>query len=56
MPPVDSRDLNVVERHAIERAMEEVNRNKSRAARQLGISRTQLYYRLRKHGLESVTA
>jgi transcriptional regulator with PAS, ATPase and Fis domain len=53
---VDSTDLNVVERQAIERAMREVNGNKSRAARQLGISRTQLYYRLRKHGLERVTA
>jgi len=53
---VDSRDLNVVERQAIERAMREVNGNKSRAARQLGISRTQLYYRLRKHGLERVMA
>jgi transcriptional regulator with PAS, ATPase and Fis domain len=35
---VDSTDLNVVERQAIERAMREVNGNKSRAARQLGIS------------------
>jgi transcriptional regulator with PAS, ATPase and Fis domain len=60
-PPIarmmaDSTDLNAVERQAIERAMRQVNGNKSRAARQLGISRTQLYYRLRKHGLESVTA
>ena len=53
---VESTDLNVVERQAIERAMREVNGNKSRAARQLGISRTQLYFRLRKHGLERVTA
>ena len=53
---VDSTDLNMVERQAIERALREVNGNKSRAARQLGISRTQLYSRLRKHGLESVTA
>ncbi len=53
---VDSTDLNVVERQAIERAMREVHGNKSRAARQLGISRTQLYFRLRKHGLERVTA
>jgi transcriptional regulator of acetoin/glycerol metabolism len=53
---VDSTDLNVVERQAIERAMRQVNGNKSRAARQLGISRTQLYCRLRKHGLERVTA
>jgi DNA-binding transcriptional LysR family regulator len=34
---VDSTDLNVVERQRIERAMREVNGNKSRAARQLGI-------------------
>jgi transcriptional regulator with PAS, ATPase and Fis domain len=52
---VDSTDLNVVERQTIERAMREVNGNKSRAARQLGISRTQLYFRLRKHGLERAT-
>ncbi|HWW83631.1 MAG TPA: sigma 54-interacting transcriptional regulator [Vicinamibacterales bacterium] len=51
----DSTDLNVVERQTIERAMGEVNGNKSRAARQLGISRTQLYLRLRKHGLERAT-
>jgi len=49
---VDSTDLNVVERRTIERAMRDVNGNISRAARQLGISRTQLYSRLRKHGLE----
>jgi transcriptional regulator with PAS, ATPase and Fis domain len=52
---VDSTDLGIVERQAIERAMREVNGNKSRAARQLGISRTQLYIRLRKHGLERAT-
>jgi DNA-binding NtrC family response regulator len=52
---VDSTDLNVVERQTIERAMREVNGNKSKAARQLGISRTQLYLRLRKHGLERAT-
>ena len=49
----DSIELNVVERQAIERAMRNVSGNKARAARQLGISRTQLYFRLRKHGLES---
>jgi len=52
---VDSTDLHVVERQAIERAMRDVNGNISRAARQLGISRTQLYYRLRKHGFERAT-
>ncbi|HWF84087.1 MAG TPA: helix-turn-helix domain-containing protein [Vicinamibacterales bacterium] len=52
---VDSTDLHVVERQAIERAMRDVNGNVSRAARQLGISRTQLYCRLRKHGFERAT-
>jgi len=53
---VDSTELKVVERQAIERAMRDVHGNKSKAARQLGISRTQLYSRLRKHGLERVMA
>jgi transcriptional regulator with PAS, ATPase and Fis domain len=53
---VDSPELNVVERQAIERAMRNVSGNKARAARQLGISRTQLYIRLRKHGLEGAGA
>jgi transcriptional regulator with PAS, ATPase and Fis domain len=53
---VDSTELNVVERQAIERAMQNVSGNKARAARQLGISRTQLYIRLRKHGLEGAGA
>jgi transcriptional regulator with PAS, ATPase and Fis domain len=48
----DTTDLEVIERHAIERVMREVNGNKAKASRQLGISRTQLYMRLRKHGLE----
>jgi transcriptional regulator of acetoin/glycerol metabolism len=33
-----------------------VSGNKARAARQLGISRAQLYIRLRKHGLEGAGA
>jgi len=53
---VDNTELNVVERQAIERAMHSVSGNKARAARQLGISRTQLYIRLRKHGLEGAGA
>jgi len=53
---VDNTELNVVERQAIERAMRSVSGNKARAARQLGISRTQLYIRLRKHGLEGAGA
>jgi transcriptional regulator with PAS, ATPase and Fis domain len=53
---VDNTELNVVERQAIERAMRNVSGNKARAARQLGISRTQLYFRLRKYGLEGAGA
>jgi transcriptional regulator with PAS, ATPase and Fis domain len=48
----DSTDLDVIERRAIERVMREVSGNKAKASRQLGISRTQLYFRLRKYGLE----
>src|SRR5262249_49759036 len=47
----NSTDLEVLERHAIRRVMSEANGNKSKAAQRLGISRTQLYWRLRKHGL-----
>ena len=54
VPPAltDTTDLEVIERRAIEQVMREVNGNKVRASRQLGISRTQLYLRLRKHGLD----
>ena len=53
---VDNTELNVIERQTIERAMGTVCGNKAKAARQLGISRTQLYMRLRKHGLEGAGA
>jgi transcriptional regulator of acetoin/glycerol metabolism len=54
VPPamVDTTDLEVLECHAIKRVMSEVEGNKAKASRQLGISRTQLYMRLRKYGLE----
>jgi len=42
-----------VERRAIEQALHETAWNKSKAARRLGITRTQLYGRLRKYGLET---
>ena len=56
VPPrmVDSTNLAAIERHAIARVIRDVNGNKARAARTLGISRTQLYTRLRKYGLEGV--
>ncbi|HEU5258215.1 MAG TPA: sigma 54-interacting transcriptional regulator, partial [Vicinamibacterales bacterium] len=46
-------DLETLERKAVERAMRDTDGNKVRAAKQLGISRTQLYGRLRKFGFES---
>lgn len=45
-------DLSTMERATISRVMRECRGNKSSAARRLGLSRTQLYFRLRKYGLE----
>jgi two-component system NtrC family response regulator len=56
VPPSNSTDLETLERHAVERAMREAGGNKVRAARQLGISRMQLYGRLRKFGLENASS
>jgi DNA-binding NtrC family response regulator len=49
-----STNLSALERQAIERALRDVDGNKVKAVKQLGLSRTQLYGRLRKFGLESV--
>jgi transcriptional regulator with PAS, ATPase and Fis domain len=49
---VDSTDLDVIERRTIERVMRETHGNKVHASRKLGLSRIQLYSRLRKYGLE----
>jgi transcriptional regulator with PAS, ATPase and Fis domain len=46
-------DLETLERRAVERAMRDADGNKVKAAKQLGISRMQLYGRLRKFGLEN---
>jgi len=46
-------DLKSMERTAIERALLDAKFNKSKAAKLLGLTRTQLYVRLRKYGLES---
>jgi transcriptional regulator with PAS, ATPase and Fis domain len=51
LPWLASTDLGILERQAIEQAMREVAGNKARAAKKLGISRTQLYNRIRKYGL-----
>jgi DNA-binding NtrC family response regulator len=45
-------DLKTVERGMIERALRDARYNKSKAARTLGLTRTQLYVRMRRHGLE----
>jgi transcriptional regulator with PAS, ATPase and Fis domain len=47
----ESTDLNVVERQTVEHVMRETRGNKSKAAKRLGLTRTQLYGRLRKYGL-----
>jgi transcriptional regulator with PAS, ATPase and Fis domain len=46
-------DLSIVERGTIERVLAETEWNKSRAARRLGLTRTQLYGRLQRYGLEA---
>jgi len=43
--------LGVMERAMVERALDQSNGNKSRAARLLGVTRAQLYSRLDKYGL-----
>ena len=58
-PPVregDSTDLEELERRTIERVMRDANWNKVQASRKLGITRTQLYMRLRKYGLDDPAA
>jgi DNA-binding NtrC family response regulator len=46
--------LSEVERRTIEQVLRETGWNKSKAARRLGITRTQLYCRLRKYGLDAI--
>jgi transcriptional regulator with GAF, ATPase, and Fis domain len=45
-------DLRTAERQAIEKALRETDGNKAKTARRLGLTRTQLYVRLRKYDLE----
>ena len=44
-------DLKFMERRAIAQMLQETKGNKAKAARRLGLTRTQLYVRLRRHGL-----
>jgi two-component system NtrC family response regulator len=48
---VDGMTLEQVERHMIEKALEQHQGNISRVAKALGLSRTALYRRLERHGL-----
>jgi DNA-binding NtrC family response regulator len=47
-----TKDLQTVERRRIEQVLRETDGNKSRAANRPGLTRTQLYVRLRKYDLE----
>jgi transcriptional regulator with GAF, ATPase, and Fis domain len=49
-------DLNALERGTIEAVLRECRGNKSKAAKRLGLSRTQLYGRLRKYDLDQPSA
>jgi transcriptional regulator with PAS, ATPase and Fis domain len=55
-PQAQTTNLNVVERDTIAQVMHDCRWNKSHAARRLGLSRTQLYVRLRKYDLEQPPA
>jgi two-component system response regulator FlrC len=55
-PGAVSTDLGTVERETITKVLRECRWNKSRAARRLGLSRTQLYIRMRRYGLEEPVA
>jgi transcriptional regulator with GAF, ATPase, and Fis domain len=60
-PPAESTvahaagDLQSVERTMIEKALKHAQFNKSKAAKALGLTRAQLYVRLRKYGLDKDT-
>jgi two-component system response regulator FlrC len=56
--PVDEAevDLQVLQRRTITRVLGQVRGNKSQAAKRLGITRNQLYFRLRKYNLETPAA
>jgi transcriptional regulator with GAF, ATPase, and Fis domain len=50
--PASAGDLQTMERTLVEQALQEARFNKSKAAKTLGITRAQLYVRMRRHGLE----
>ena len=48
----DTTDLSALERTTIAKVLQDCRGNKTKAARRLGLSRTQLHLRVRKYGLE----
>ena len=52
----DTTDLSVVERTTIVKVLHDCRGNKTKAARRLGLSRTQLHGRIRKYRLEEAAA
>jgi transcriptional regulator with PAS, ATPase and Fis domain len=52
----DTTDLSVVERTMIAKVLQDSRGNKTRAARRLGLSRTQLHLRIRKYRLEEAAS
>jgi DNA-binding NtrC family response regulator len=51
-PLAGSGDLETIERTMIEQALQQARFNKSKAAKTLGLTRQQLYVRLRRYGLD----
>ena len=51
-PAAVSTDLGTIERETIAQVLRECRWNRTRAAKRLGLTRTQLYLRLQKYGLE----
>ncbi len=49
--PPATQDLRTLEREVVRQALTDARFNKTKAARALGLTRTQLYVRLRRHGL-----
>jgi transcriptional regulator with GAF, ATPase, and Fis domain len=49
--PSDGLNLGTMERGLLEKALSQSKGNKSKAARLLGLTRAQLYWRMEKHGL-----
>ena len=55
-PVAAPHDLGTMERQTIESVLQQTDWNKAKTARQLGLTRTQLYVRLRRYGLEYAAA